>query len=328
MRGDIAGGAFVLDIAADLPAVWGSGSRALHAEGEPFLICGPQGVGKTTILGQYALARIGLREPELLGLPVRTDDRPVIYLALDRPRQIAKSFRRMVAGSEREELDRRLHFWAGPLPFDVTRERPEKLYRWLVDTFGEFSTVIVDSYKDVIPNLSDESSGALLNSAMQVVVSEGSEWVGSHHQRKSQNSNTVPRTLNDVYGSVWLTAGTGSVFLLWGEPGSAIVTGIHLKQPAETVGPLTIHHDHTQGRSSVLSHGEIPKDRHGLILATFMRNGGAAGDSLQLADFDLSELGCERRTLQADLKALVAQDRLTVEGSTNDRAWRLVPPLA
>jgi hypothetical protein len=44
-------------------------------------------------------------------------------------------------------------------------------------------------------------------------------------------------TPDDVYGSTWLTAGTGSVILLHGEPGDPIVSMHHLKKPVAEGGP-------------------------------------------------------------------------------------------
>jgi hypothetical protein len=44
-------------------------------------------------------------------------------------------------------------------------------------------------------------------------------------------------TPDDVYGSTWLTAGTGSVILLNGEPGDPIVIMHHLKKPVAEGGP-------------------------------------------------------------------------------------------
>jgi replicative DNA helicase len=54
-----------------------------------------------------------------------------------------------------------------------------------------------------------------------------------------------------VYGSRWLTAGMGSVLLLWGEAGDLVIELTHLKQPAEDVGPFRILHDHRAGSSTV-----------------------------------------------------------------------------
>ena len=54
-----------------------------------------------------------------------------------------------------------------------------------------------------------------------------------------------------MYGSRWLTAGHGSVIVLWGEPGDAVVELTHLKQPADEVGPLELIHDHAHGKTRV-----------------------------------------------------------------------------
>ena len=50
-----------------------------------------------------------------------------------------------------------------------------------------------------------------------------------------------------MYGSTWLTAGAGSVLLVWGQPGDAVVELSHLKQPVDAIGPLTLLHDHERG---------------------------------------------------------------------------------
>jgi hypothetical protein len=78
---------------------------------------------------------------------VATSDRPILYLAMDRPRQAARSFRRMVAEADRQLLDGQLVVWVGPLPVDPTRDK---------DQFADFAeeicpnvgTIIVDSVKD------------------------------------------------------------------------------------------------------------------------------------------------------------------------------------
>ena len=51
------GAAFALDAPTHVEAVWGDGSRVLWAQGEPLMIAGPDGVGKTTIGQQLTLAR-------------------------------------------------------------------------------------------------------------------------------------------------------------------------------------------------------------------------------------------------------------------------------
>src|SRR4051794_13569852 len=67
----ISGGEFIFDQAEDAaPPVWGEGQAILWAPGEALMICARQGVGKSTVMQQLALARIGIREPSLFALPV------------------------------------------------------------------------------------------------------------------------------------------------------------------------------------------------------------------------------------------------------------------
>ncbi len=242
------GARFILDAPEHVPAVWGTGAEVLHAEREPLLIVGPAGVGKTTLAGQYALRRHGAHDGDLLGLPVAVDPRKILYMALDRPSQIARSFRRMVTEKDRNALEW-LHTWAGPIPFDVTTD-PLALTHF-VKSFPNVGTVVIDSLKDLAAELSRDEVGSKINLAVQQLVGAGVEVVTLHHQRKAQGENRRPNKLADVFGSTWLTAGAGSVVLLWGDPGDPIVELHHLKQPAAEVGPLTLFHDHERGVTSL-----------------------------------------------------------------------------
>ncbi|HEX5558154.1 MAG TPA: AAA family ATPase [Gaiellales bacterium] len=75
----------------EVPAVWGDGETVAWASGEALMVVGPQGVGKSTILQQLAMARLGLGRP-LLGMEIRHDRRleRLLYIAADRPKQIAR----------------------------------------------------------------------------------------------------------------------------------------------------------------------------------------------------------------------------------------------
>jgi len=247
----VRGGAFFLNAPAHVPAVWGTGpDQVLWPVGESLVIAAPTGVGKTTLLQNLALARCDVTPSlDVLGHMVTPDDRPLLYVAADRPQQIARSGRRMVKEVWRKDLDDRLVVWPGPLPFDVARQ-PELLEEF-VSSFGA-GTLIIDSLKDVATGLASDEGGSAVNRAVQMVVASGREVALGTHQRKAQGENRRPDTLADVYGSAWLTAGAGSVIVLWGAAGDPYVEMKHLKQPAGEVGPWKILHDSATGDMKVV----------------------------------------------------------------------------
>ena len=240
-------GSAILDAPETVESVWGEGHSSMWSRGEAFILCGPDGVGKTTIAQQLTLHLSGALVGPFLGLPVQPAGR-VLYLACDRPTQALRSFRRMVGEADREILDRNLTIWRGPLPFDLAR-RPTGLVE--LAQYFDAHTVLIDSLKDVASDLSKEEAGLGLGAAFQTTVADGIEVAALHHQRKQQAGASKPRHLSDVYGSRWITAGAGSVAMLWGEPGDLIVDLDHLKQPSETVGPLKVIHDHVFGVSTL-----------------------------------------------------------------------------
>lgn len=264
----ITGGAFILDAPAAPPAIWGQDTEVAWAAGESLLIGGPPGVGKTTLTGQLVAARLGIVTKTVLGLPVQPGERRVLYLAMDRPPQIARSLGRLFGSEHRGVLDERLAVWKGPPPRDFARH-PDLLGE-MCERF-DADTVIVDSLKDCVRKLSDDESGGGYNEARQRALVAGVQVVELHHQRKANGDNKKPSKLDDIYGSVWLTAGAGSVILLWGEGGDPIVELTHLKQPAEPLGPWRIAHDHAAGRSEIHHQADL------LQMAQTWQPSGSAG---------------------------------------------------
>lgn len=249
------GGNFILDTDPDPVPVWGRGQEVLWAEGEALTIVGGQGVGKTTVAQQIALGRCGFEEfAEVLGMPVHDSGGRVLYLAMDRPRQAARSFRRMVGEAWRDQLDQRLVVWQGPPLADLARN-PRDLAGYAQR--AEADTIVVDSIKDAALGLSDDEVGAGYNRARQFALRAGVEVVELHHNRKAQQGAKAAPSIDEVYGSTWITSGSGSVVLLAGAPGDPIVNLHHLKQPSEEVGPLKVIHDHDTGTSKIWHQADL-----------------------------------------------------------------------
>lgn len=241
------GASFILDAPTTVPAVWGWGDDVLWAEGESLMLVGPPGVGKTTLTGQVLRARLGLAE-SVLGFGVAPTDSRVLYLAMDRPSQIARSLRRTFVEADRPVLAERLRVWEGPPPGDVAKH-PDVLVS--LARLAEADTLIIDSVKDAAVGLTEDEVAAAYNRARQTALAAGVQVLELHHLVKRGPNGAKPTQLADVYGSAWLTAGAGSVVLLWGGGGSPLVEWHHLKQPAAQVGPMMVEHDHDHGVSSV-----------------------------------------------------------------------------
>ena len=246
------GGQFILDIPDNIPSIWGSGDRVLWAAGEALTLCGPAGVGKTTLCGQVVRAR--LVGGSVLGLPVTPTTTKVLYLAMDRPRQIARALRRTLGDLPRDVLDDKLVVWPGPPIADVAAH-PATLLA-LVEIAGA-DTVIIDSIKDAAVGLSSDEVGAGYNRARQMCIAAGIEVFEQHHMVKKGDNGGAPTSLADLYGSVWIGAGSGSVVLLHGSAGDPIVSMTHLKTPAEEVGPWRLRHDHERGQTDIFHATDI-----------------------------------------------------------------------
>jgi replicative DNA helicase len=281
---------------AELEPIWGRGDEILLARGESLMIVGPTGVGKTTLGHQLAIHRLGLRTGPLLGLPVAVDpDAVVLYLAMDRPKQAARSLHRMVGDNQLDELSCRLVVWQGPPERDLARH-PEDLLA--MARRAHAGTIIVDSLKDAAIGLADDEVGAGWNRAVQTCLAEGIDVIVLHHQRKAQQGSR-PKAIDDVYGSTWITAGAGSVILLWGSPGDSVVELVHLKQPVGPVGPLQIEHDHQSGTSTVV-------DGFDLLRALRSAPGGLTAPDVARQWFTTAEAdNNQRRRAKRALDALV-----------------------
>jgi replicative DNA helicase len=257
-RRAVDGRTFVLSAPDHVPAIWGKGDQVAWSEGERNVFFGPQGLVKTTLQGRLILARAGIIKPVLLGMPVVVADKPTLLIAADRPRQIARSLRRMVTEEDGDTLADRLEVWEGPLPFDIGKH-PEMLLPFVQQY--DVRDVHIDSLKDVAIGLANDEVGAAINYALGTLIAERYEVTCLHHPRKANADNRKPSSLDDVYGSTWITSGAGSVICLWGQAGDPIADFTHLKHPAEEISRFEIEIHHQTGE---LRRVEQP-DAYGLL---------------------------------------------------------------
>ncbi|MET8473962.1 DnaB-like helicase N-terminal domain-containing protein [Streptomyces sp. NPDC006422] len=242
------GWSFVKETGADAEPLWGTPEKTLWAPGESLMIVGAPGVGKTTLAHQVIFARLGLSET-VLEMPV-APSRRVLYLAMDRPKQIAKAMARRVFDTDEKILRDGLVVWEGPLPATLDKE-PDLLAD--LAAAHQADTIVIDSLKDAASTMVDDSLAVSFHNARMRALRGGVEILELHHQRKA--TADAPRgqrpALDQVYGSTWFTAGAGSVLFVTGRAGDPAVTLHHLKTPTGEVGPLDVTHDHRRGTTTV-----------------------------------------------------------------------------
>jgi len=248
------GWSFIHDEPDAIPALWGDGDRVVWPEGESLVIAGGQGVGKTTLAGQVVTALIGAGDSEVLDLPVSRVNR-VLYLAMDRPRQAARSLRRQLGSAGQDQMAR-LAVWKGPPPVDLAKHT--SALAGLAE-LANADVVVVDSLKDAALGLTDDEVGAGWNRARQLLLADGRNLMELHHIRKAPTGRGPDKapSIGDIYGSTWITSGAGSVLLLSGDPDDAVVRLHHVKQPMEEVGPWNVAHHQTEGRLEIVDQVDV-----------------------------------------------------------------------
>lgn len=244
------GESFVFDTTDELLPMWGDGDDVLWSSGESLIIAGSTGVGKSTLAQNVLLASLGIGGTEVLGQPVQQIEGRALYIAADRPPQIRRSLRRMVSESDRAILKEKLLIQNGP-PDVVLSRNPDAFASWVIDL--GVSMVVIDSLKDVSTDPANADTALDISRGIGLILAAGIEVVFIHHQRKATSDNRKPTSLDDVFGSAFLTAKAGSVLVLWSKHGSNIVQLHHVKQPANEIGPLEFQVDSQTGAVSLLS---------------------------------------------------------------------------
>lgn len=277
--------------------LWGAGDEIIWAEGEAFLLAGGQGLGKSTLAGQLVRGQLGFQS-EVLGLPVARVEKPILYLAMDRPRQLRRSMRRQFSEEEMRQAKGRLLVRPGP-PINDMAVDPSLLAR-MAEAVGA-GVVYVDSLKDAAVGLSTDEVGALYNRARQSLLATGANICELHHIKKPNADAGSTGGVGEVYGSTWITSGAGSVVTLSGEPGDLEVKFRHVKSPANEVGPWKIHLDPDQGSFSVRK----------IDLLVSVRNAGHNGLDCEDAAREIYDCkrpsNSEKKKAERKLDAMVAR---------------------
>ena len=253
------------DVLLDMPGVspiWGGAAAPFSAEGQPWMVVGSDGTGKTSTAGQYAHARLGLTGA-MWDEPVEplSSELSVYYFAADRPRQGMEAFKRSFGEKDRPLLRERLHIHKGPPPFRLSSPRGQQ---WLLREVEETNAglVILDSRKDFGSTTNaDEVAGVV--TAVQLLVASDIEVLLLHHPNEASLRRNGPPELADISGHGAVYSGMGSVLFLKGRAGSTLIDVHHLKPIRGVVPPFKIQHDHAAGVSERLAVGIVPGSEKG-----------------------------------------------------------------
>lgn len=249
-------GGLVFDTPTIPDSIWGHREECLWASGEPALLYGATGLGKTSLAQRVLLAAIGIGDTKVLGYPVKQIEGNVLYVAADRPSQAMRSMRRMVNESHRDALDERLR-WETHRRVMITTDTAGTLNEVAQQAGAAGGVVVLDSVKDLVPRLSTDEGGAAFNAAVQDCVVNGVDVMSLHHRRKATSEGRNGLTLDDVHGSNWITAGHGSVLALEGIAGQGVAKLRHLKTPADIVGPFDIDFDYDAGTVTTIGRRDV-----------------------------------------------------------------------
>jgi predicted ATPase len=318
------------DFALDVPSVsplWGTAEAPLMAKGQPTMLAGPDGTGKSTVISQYVKTRLRLAgwPTTMWGLevPPLYPDLGALILTADRPQQFIELFARGLNESHRDELRRRVHFHRGPTPHALATAAGQ---RWLLGLVEKHSAgiVVLDSHKDFATQ-EDLRAIAGLNSVIQRLEAAGVQVIVASHTNKMSRVGWLK--LEDISGYREIFSGMGSVLLLNGGAGSTLINVSHGKPVRGVLPPYRIAHDFSTGISERqdgivpagagdLAEGRMPVDRLENIVGEFMRaQPGMFALSMDLQKF-LDDRNLSSGNLSRDLGDLRKAGRMTWNKST------------
>ena len=323
------GDAFLFGEDVNDAPIWGAGDDLLWTEGGGLMIASDQGLGKSLTAQQLVAGRLGVGPSHLLDLPIQPlpQSKTIVYLALDRPRQIRRSMRRLFRTErERAVARERLRVWTKPIPVDVLGDT-YAMANWIQETFGEnVADLVVDSVKDLTPGgLSKDEVGQALDMAWKECRARGMSTLLLHHERKAgtdtSRANRQP-LLDHIYGSTWLTSGMDSVLHIQGKQGENVVTYTHLKAILNLLDPITAMHDQENGRTAVMQMAKAATAHELAIEQVFavIENLSAGGGVATAGDVSARLAGLvSAASVNRHIKKLVESGRI-VQVSEYDKA--------
>lgn len=234
--------------------LWGDSfaDRILLPRGESLGIVAREGCGKSTIAAQIARAALGGVNPidgqpwKVLGYPIEPlpDDEHVVYLALDRPRQLVGLLRPMFEDQPASVRSRLITVRAPAL--EAVKAGRAHFLEWLAKQLDgrKPGLIVVDSLKDVMVNLSSAEEAGQWHAIRTSLTGElDCSVIELHHMKKKPEDAG-----NDaVFGSALISAGLGSIIQIHGRPGDDTFLVEQTKMPAVQIEPLRIKHHYGKG---------------------------------------------------------------------------------
>ena len=161
-------------------------------------------------------------------------------------------------------------------------------------------------------------TGQALDMAWKECRARGMSTLVLHHERKTGNeesrANRQP-SLDNIYGSVWLTSGMDSILHIQGKQGENMVTYTHLKAIINMLDPITAMHDQEHGRTEVVELGSAANAAQAKMEQVYAvievnSRGGAVVTAAEVA----GKSGISASTVNRHIKKLVDAGRV-VEAS-------------